>query len=172
MNETHWFAIKTRKDFQAAEQLAEVCDEVYFPIDHVKIPGHKPRKKALIPHVLFIRTTPRHALHLEQQGRREPGLSIPFWIYRYPKNDEIQIIDQKTIDLLRLLSSSETDGCVIYNSRDFRPTQRVRVIGGIYKGYEGYVKRIAKNRHVVVCIEGICMVALPFIHPDLLEPID
>ena len=45
------------------------------------------------------------------------------------------------------------------------------MIGGPYKGYEGYVQRVRKNKHVIVKIEGVCMVILPFIHPDLLQPV-
>ena len=48
----------------------------------------------------------------------------------------------------------------------------MRVIGGQFKGYEGHVQRVKKNKHVIVKIEGVCLVMLPFIHPDLLEPID
>lgn len=168
---TVWFAIRSKHDFQAEEALAKVCDEVFFPKEQVTIPGRKPRVKAVIPHVLFIRTTRSKALALETEGRQNPGLSPAIWIYRYPSDNTVQVIPQQSIDLLRLLTSDDTTRCRVYNSRDFKPSERVRVTGGIYQGYEGYVRRIAKNRHVVVSIEGVCMVILPFIHPDLLEPV-
>lgn len=169
---SEWFAIRTRQDFKAEEVLTGVCDEVFFPKTRVAVPGRKPVERALIPHVLFIRTTRTNALTLEAAGRRQPESCLPFWIYRYPKDNEIQVVSRASIHLLRLLTSDDTSECRIFTARDFREKQHVRVTGGIYKGYEGFVQRVRKNRHVVVRIEGVCMVILPFIHPDLLEPID
>lgn len=168
-NKSVWFAIKTKQDFKAEEILAKVCDEVYFPKEQVKISGGKTRLKAVIPHVLFIKTTRENALSLEINGRNHLRSSVPMWIYRYPHDNEIQIIPQRSIDLLRLLTSDDTLKCKVYTVKDFKINQRVRVTDGIFKGYEGFVKRIEKNKHVIVSIEGLCMVILPYIHPDLLE---
>lgn len=166
-----WYAIRTRQDFRAEERLAQVCDEVFFPKETIKTPDKKMRRKAVIPHVLFIRTTHDKALNLEAQGRHnEPG-AIPFWIYRYPNSQEIQEIPETSVDLLKLLTAEDTTRCQIYNPKEFKPNERVRITGGIYEGYEGYVQRVRKNKHVVVKIEGICMIILPFIHPDLLQPL-
>lgn len=167
-----WFAIKTRLDFKAEEALKPLCDEVFFPKEIVKTPDLRSRERAIIPRVLFIRTTRKNALTLEQEGREHPELSIPFWIYRYPKDNEIQVIPQSSIDLLRLLTATDTTKCEIFCKRDFKENEHVRVIGGVYEGYEGYVQRVRKNKHVIVKIEGVCMVMLPFIHPDLLQSID
>ncbi len=59
----------------------------------------------------------------------------------------------------------------MYNKADFRPGQLVSVTDGPFRGLTGTVQRVRKNRHVVVAIQGICMIMLPFIHPDLLKPI-
>ena len=48
---------------------------------------------------------------------------------------------------------------------------RVRVTEGIYKGAEGYVKRIRHARKVLVAIQGVAVVALSNIHPQHLEKI-
>lgn len=166
---TDWFAIKTRHDFRAEEALAGECEEVFFPKERVKLPTGRTKIKAVIPHVLFIKSTREKILDLEAAGRKSPESNIPFWIYRYPKSSEIQVIPPRSIELLKLLTTDDTTKCRIYTAKDFKINERVRVIGGIYQGYEGFVKRIEKNKHVVVSIEGVCLVILPFIHPDLLE---
>ena len=168
----HWFAIKTPKDFAAEAFFKDKCDDVFFPKEYVATENKKQRVRAVIPHVLFIKTTKENALSLEEFGRKHPEQSIPFWIYRFPKVNEIQVIPEISVELLRLLTSDDTSRCRIYTGHEFKENQRVRVTGGIYKGYEGYVQRIQKNKHVIVKIEGICMVILPFIHPDLLEKIE
>lgn len=169
MCKSYWFAIRTHQVFTIEKVLSDKCDEVFFPKETISNPGKKTVVKAAIPHVLFIKTTHHNARELENFSRRHPEQSIPFWIYRYPKDDEIQIIPQKSIDLLRLLTADDASRCRIYTGRKFRAKERVRVIGGTYKGYEGYVQRVQKNKHVIVKIEGVCMVILPFIHPDLLQ---
>ena len=169
---SEWFAIKTRTEFKAESVLSELCDEVFLPKHTVLGPLKKKRIRPVIPRVLFIRTSLTNALHLEEHSRTHPHETVPFWLYRFPDSKIPQVIPQRSLDLLRLLTSDDTSDCKIYTAKEFHPGQRVRVIDGIFKGHEGYVKRIAKNRHVIVNIEGVCMVILPFIHPDLLEPID
>lgn len=169
---SYWFAIKTQQDFKIEKILRDKCDEVFFPKEIISMPNKRTMTKAVIPHVLFIKTTHENARNLEFFSRSRSEQLIPFWIYRYPKDDEIQIIPQSSIDLLRLLTSDNTAQCRIYTGREFKAKEHVRVIGGLYKGYEGYVQRVQKNKHVIVKIEGVCMVILPFIHPALLQHID
>lgn len=170
-SKTEWFAIKTMRDFKAEGILSDFCAEVFFPKRSVKLPNKQTRNLALIPHVLFIRTTRDNALVLEAEGRNG-SLNLPFWIYRYPSDNEIQIISEGSIHLLRLLTAEDTSRCRIFTPTTFKEKEHVRITGGIYEGYQGFVQRIQKNKHVVVRIEGVCMVVLPFIHPDLLESID
>ena len=168
-DEPKWFAIRTHQALKAEKLLAPFCDEVFFPKETVKIEGKKSRVKALIPHVLFIKCTSERALQIEKESHQLSQVPIPFWIYRYPTDSKIQIISQRQIDLLQLLTTSDSSKCEIFNKTTFHEKDRVRIVGGIYQGYEGYVQRVHKNRHVVVRIEGVCAVLLPFIHPDLLQ---
>lgn len=167
-----WFAIKTRQDFRAEKVLTPVCKEVLFPKEHIKVEGKRASVKAVIPHVLFVKTSRSHILELEAEGRRHPESSLPFWIYRYPASDEVQVISESSIELVRLLTADDTSRCEIFNKRDFKAMQRVRITGGRFEGYEGSVVRVKKNKHVVVQIAGVCLLMLPMIHPDLLSPID
>ena len=45
----------------------------------------------------------------------------------------------------------------------------VRVTDGPFKGAEGHIKRIKKDRRLVVTIPGIVAVATTYIHPHFLE---
>lgn len=169
---TEWFAIKTRQAFKAETEFSSICEEILFPKEVVRLPGGKSRLKVIIPHTLFIKTTRENALELERRGREHPEQSIPFWIYRYPHDNRIQAIPQSSIHLLKLMTAADSAKCQIFNKSDFKKDQHVKITDGQFKGYEGYVVRVKKNRHVVVKIEGVCLVLLPFIHPDFLESID
>lgn len=166
---TQWFALKTRREAIVADALRQSVAEIYFPTEVVHRPNLPPRERAIIPRVLFVRATPRRLLELEEKSRLNGA--TPFWIYRYPNSRQIQPVSQRSIDLLRLLTATDTTRCEIFNKQDFREGQRVIVTGGPFQGYQGSVQRVRKNRHVIVRIEGICLVMLPFIHPDLLSPL-
>lgn len=170
--DTQWYAIRTRNETRAEEILGRECAEVYCPKEEIRTPEGKTRTRVLLPRVLFIRTTRRHALELEEQSRRIDSGIPPFWIYRYIKGEEIQPIGEAQIHLLHLLTAPEPEKCEIFTKTDFRPGALVRVTGGPYKGNVGTVQRVRKNKHVIVRIEGICMIMLPFIHPDLLEVVE
>lgn len=49
---------------------------------------------------------------------------------------------------------------------------KVRVLGGIFEGAEGTLKRIKGDRRVVVSIPGVIAVATANIHASLLEKIE
>lgn len=52
---------------------------------------------------------------------------------------------------------------------DFRRGEHVRVIDGIYKGAEGYIRKVRSDRKLVVEVRGIAVVAVSYIHPAFLE---
>ena len=167
-----WFAIRTRQVFDAEQRLEPLCNEVFLPKQQVVGCDRRKRLRAVIPRVLFVRTTLSSLLEMERLGHEVPEANLRFWIYRYPKENRVRPIADKSISLLRLITAPDQTRCEIFRKTDFRVDQPVRVTGGEFEGYEGYVHRVHKNRHVVVKIEGLCMVMLPFIHPDLLQPLE
>ena len=54
----------------------------------------------------------------------------------------------------------------------YRKGQRVRVINGIYKGAEGYIKKIKSDRKLLVALNGVAVVAVSYIPPAYLEPLE
>lgn len=54
----------------------------------------------------------------------------------------------------------------------FHKGDRVRVIDGIFKGYEGHIKRIKHDRRLIVTIEGVAAFATKFIPPAFLEKVE
>lgn len=169
MNSPSWFAIKSRAEFQLEFQLQDEVDAIFLPKETRKDAAGKRRIRSMIPGVLFIMTHCENALRLERLSHDIESSLPPFWIYRYQGETDIAPISPRDINLLRLLTAQDASRCEIYNRKDFETGQYVRVTGGIFQGQQGYVQRVRKNRHVVVKIEGLCAILLPYIHPDLLE---
>ena len=170
---SNWYAVKTAREFELLSLLEPRCEETYIPVETVMSDSGKMRKRPIIPRILFIRCSEKEALSFEGESHLIPPKLPSLWIYRYKKGEKIQPIRQEEMELFRLLTADKNDlRCEIFRKEDFRKGDRVRVVAGPFAGYEGYINRIRKNKHVVVEIEGLCALALPFIHPDLLEKTD
>lgn len=167
-----WYAIRTHQESRVEQELSPNFEELFYPKEIRTTEGKRKVTRAIIPHVMFVKTTLDKIQSLERQGREHPEMYARFWVYRYPKDQRMQVIPKNSINLLKLLTANDSTKCEIFRKEDFKENQQVRVKGGPFEGYTGYVQRIRKNKHVLVKIEGICMVVLPFIHPDLLEVIE
>ena len=53
-----------------------------------------------------------------------------------------------------------------------RPSKRVKVVAGDFTGIEGVIKRVKRNKCVVVQIEGVVAVAIAYIPQAFLRVID
>lgn len=169
---TGWFAIRTWYDFDAERILGEECEEVFFPKRTVATPTGKIIERAYIPHLLFVKAESIRLRQLEWMSRDPDLFPFRFWIYRYPDEDRVQTIGEQDIHLLRLLTTDGGEGVEIFHNLEMAKGTRVRITGGKFKGYQGVVRRVSRKRHVLVKIEGVCVVMLPHIHPELLEIID
>lgn len=169
---THWYAIKTRSEASTQAYLESVCESVYAPKIRIRTADNNSQTalRSAAPHLLFFLSTESDAIRLEKESRQEGSPVSPFWIYRLPGSDKIQPISNEEFNLFRLLTTDDpSTQCEIYGKADFHIGQHVRVTAGPFAGYTGYTRRIRNNKHVVVEIEGLCAIALPFIHPSLLQ---
>ena len=93
----------------------------------------------------------------------EPGTSAPARV----KDKEMEmfiLVCRTPAEYLKFFDEDFLSKCKV--------GQKVRVTGGIYEGAEGYIKRIKKDRRLLVRIEGVAVVATGFIPPSLLEPVE
>lgn len=70
--------------------------------------------------------------------------------------------------------ASSFDDRLLYLQSDpanWQKGQRVRVMGGTFRGYEGRFVRMKGDRRIVVEIPGVIAIATGFIHPSMVEPI-
>lgn len=58
------------------------------------------------------------------------------------------------------------------DSTRYQKGVHVRVIDGPFKGAEGYICRIKKNRRLIVALEGVCAIATSYIPQEFLQVID
>ena len=94
-------------------------------------------------------------------------------IYRRADSTEPAPIDDREMEMFILVTSALDGREVEYAGQtfDFKPGERVRVTEGPFKGAEGVIKRIKKDRKLLVSINGIVVVAVSHIPAPFLERI-
>jgi transcription antitermination factor NusG len=81
------------------------------------------------------------------------------------------VIPDKEMGIFKLVCTSGAEGLEFFADEDmtrYKQGDRVRVLEGPLKGAEGYIRRIRKDRRLLVAIEGFIAVATSFIPPQFL----
>ena len=169
-----WYALKVfySKARQVQEDFRKLGYDTYLPImieERFNAGELRYVEKPLVASLLFVhcpenylleykRTHDTHMLYYADLITKRPGR-----------------IPDREMDIFRIATSvAGTDPGAMYLGSDTEKLctgDRVRVMDGIYKGAEGYVKRIRHARKVLVAIKGVAVVALSNIHPQYLQKI-
>ena len=164
-------ALKIRDFLQSEKQV-----EVFLPVEEkVTVKNGKPhiRQAPMFNSLIFIHHTQNDITSLKRSNREL--LSLRYYMRHHSDDTPPEIIhipDGQMKQFIRV--TSREDGSVIpLGNKDFthKKGRRVRIIDGIFKGVEGKVCRVKKDRRVVVTLEGVCSVAISCISPYLLEDI-
>lgn len=125
-------------------------------------------EKQLIPSLLFVRCSEDWLVKFKHEHNAD------FMYYAEPDSSRPGAIPDNEMRSFILVTSADAGRDVKYFGADapeYRTGDRVRVTGGIYAGAEGYIKRIKKDRKLIVSVTGVAVVAVSYIHPDFLEKI-
>ncbi len=119
-------------------------------------------------------------IHLEQdkltelKRTRTELASLRYYMHHYPgRPSEIITIPDKQMENFMRAVSVDDSRIMFLGNQDFSKKigRPVRVVDGPFKGVEGIVCRVKKDRRVIVYLKDILTVALSCISPDLLEEI-
>lgn len=170
-----WFAMRVtyRRELLVQRMLEERNIENYIPKQYVADKKH-PGKKVLCPvihNIIFVYTTPAKMQELKSEG------CIPYLQYMMDRRSGEKIIVPESQMRQFIFATADYDEALLY----FAPSElnlakgtHVRITGGKMAGMEGIFLKVkgARDRRVVVQIEGVVAVAFASIHPDLIEVID
>ena len=154
---THWYAAKVF--YNRVQPLIAYCREhgieFFAPVD-------------VIPSLLF--------LHCEESDIErfisESGNKVS--LYRNAARTHPAIIPDKEMEVFCFVVTAGHQGLTLLGEDrpEYHLGDRVVVTQGPFKGAEGHIKRIKKDRRLVVTIPGVVAVATAYIHPDLLKKVE
>lgn len=171
--EKQWYALKVF--YNRYEDLVKLLHrdgcETYIAMKRVKsVRGgiEKWTERPLISSLLFVKCEEKFLLKFKYE------FNSMFLFYRDLNNGAPAPVSQKEMDIFRIVTSTR-DSDLQYIGESVPGLQkgdRVRVLSGPFAGAEGYIRRIKNDRRLLVEIEGVAVVATPFIHPSLLVKIE
>ena len=193
----NWYAMKVffNKVFEIEALLEERALETYIPVRKVQLKGEEHLR---IARRLSVPDDRRRDNQYVQAGPvifkrvpivnsllffRAPEDRIPEmeslilgrgFVYRMADRKRPSVIPDKQMAMFQMVCSSGADGLEFFSDDDitrYKQGDKVRVLEGPLKGAEGYIKRIRKDRRLLVSIEGFIAVATSFIPPQFLEKV-
>lgn len=172
--EPHWYALKVfyNKIKPIREEAEADGVSTFIPMCIVEQEGKEGLEyveKQVISSLLFVHCTPEWLRDLKKRH-----LTQLMW-YSDPGDEHHLPAPIPDGEMKSFMIVTSGGGPVEYlgsTITELHRGQKVRVTGGVYKGAEGYIKRVRRNRKFLVAISGIAVVAVSYIHPSYLEPID
>ena len=184
----NWYALKVfyNKVFFIEEALQKEHLEVYFPVKKVRVAqsalrrvddstryeriGDKAvlRRVPVVNSLLFVRASEDE---IKQVQKLVYGYAL---VYYNAERTGPAVIPDRQMAIFRMVASSGADGLEFFSDEsivNYKQGDKVRAKEGPLKGAEGYIKRIKKDRRLLVAIEGFVAVATSFIPPQFLEVI-
>ena len=168
-DQLNWYALrafkgrvlKIKEDFEAAGYKTYMAMQIRESVRN----GHRVFKEVqLVPQLLFVYCT-ENALNCYKNGHFNEIM-----IYKNKatneKGEEVLVpapIPEAQMNLFMFITSASNSNDLEYFGASmplFEEGDRVIVTEGVYKGATGFVKRIRKDRKLLVAIEGVAVIAI------------
>ena len=151
-----WYAIKVF--WRRTARIREVLDGL----------GMEYYAQKVVPSYVFIHTDELSAKRL---AHNQFGF---IYLYSDRKNRKPVVVPDREIEIFKIVTSVQDTGLELLDEdpSKYMVGDLVRVTEGPFKGAEGYVKRIRKDRRLVVIISGVAAIATSFIPPSQLEKVE
>ena len=153
----HWYALKVYYNRTAplAAALAAQGVEHFAPTD-------------VISSLLFIRCDEQFITTFAADHWQQ------VWLYRRTDDRSPAPIPDREMEIFRFVVTAGRQGLELLGDDrpEYHEGDRVVVTGGPFRGAEGHIRRIRRDRRLVVAIRGVVAVATTYIHPSLLKKAD
>ncbi|WP_297905027.1 UpxY family transcription antiterminator [uncultured Parabacteroides sp.] len=168
-----WFAMRAtyRRSKNVCELLEKEKIECFIPMRYETREIRGKKKRELVPvvqNLMFVYAAPKVIQEIKSK------VEYLQYIVNTRSGEKIIVPEEQ---MRRFIAVAGTyDEQLLW----FKPEEvnlakgtRVRITGGVFEGQEGvFIKvRGARDRRVVVEIQGVIAVAMAAIHPDLIEPL-
>ena len=179
-SERAWYPMRVTygREVKVKEALDKLGIDNFLPMHYELVdPGDGNKRRMLVPaiHNLIFVHDSREDITLLKTTRRE------FQPLRYITKhfaesvaDNILTVPETQMRNFMRVASVQDDSVIFLDNSDYlnRVGRRVLITEGYFAGVEGVIKRIKKNKHVVVQLEGLAAVAVTYVPASCLRALD
>lgn len=168
-----WFAMRVtyRRELEVKVLLDQKGIGNFIPMHYVVciVKGRKKRELVPVVHnLIFVRITLADIQELKKD------ISYLQYMTDSRSGEKIIVPDGQRRDFIAV-AGTYNEHLLFFKPEEINPAKGtpVRIIGGDFEGYEGIFIKVkgARDRRVVICIQGIIAMAMATISPDLVEVI-
>ena len=165
------------RELKIKKLLDELDIENFVPMRYDYVKTNFNKKKKLIPaihNLIFVRSSQKTLTELKMsRSDFEPMRYMTRQSVINGQSEIIRVPDKQMENFMRVASVCD-DRVMILDTNDFitKIGKRVEVTDGYFAGVIGVIKRIRKNKHVVVQIDGVAAVAIAYVPAKCLNIID
>ncbi len=178
INEIKWYPMRSSygREKIVKNNLDKLGIDNYLPMTYQIVEENGKRHRELVPaihNLIFIHSSRSIITDLKKSNTHLSSL-------RYMKRKSLETSNSQALILTVPINQMNNfitatkgheEDVTYLDSKNGNCTigQKVRITDGIFGGVEGYIKRIHKNKRVLVCVKGISSVMLNFVPKDLLK---
>lgn len=174
-----WFPM--RVTYSREEKVKQYLDtlqiENFLPmrVGLVRNRDGKPKRKLVpaVPNLIFIHSTQELITELKMTRRELQPLRYMTNHVADGGHSILKVPDRQMQNFMRV-AAVQDNSVFFLQTNDFlqKEGRRVRIVEGDFAGVEGVIKRIHRNKHVVVQLDNIAAVAIAYVPGSFLQEID
>lgn len=171
-----WYPMRVtyHRELRIKEQLDLMGIENFVPMHYDLTDSYEGPRKTLVPaihNLIFVHASQEVLTHLKMHKKEFEPMR---YMMKASANGMLEILhvpDRQMEDFIKV-TSSQDEHIIFLDVRDSANMgRRVRITAGRFKGIEGVIKRIKKNKYFLIQIDGVAAVAITYVPSDCLEPI-
>lgn len=167
------------RELKVKERLDALEVETYIPMHYQIVVRGGNRKRLLVPaihNLIFVHSSQAYITNLKMTDPTMDPLRYIMHKSHEDKDAPATIVTVPDAQMENFIKATkvEDESLVYLNYEDYlsKPGKRVLIIDGPFTGVEGVIKRIKKNRQVVVAINDIAAVMITAVPRSFLKEID
>ena len=170
---SYWYALKVfyKRTGLLNKELQEAGHQTFIPsvpVKKVENGAVRYSNEVAVSSLLFVKCPEKFILGFKLLHEHD------FLVYRSLEDGRPGRIPEKEMDnFMKALKINDPDAEFLGSDTTwFKDGQRVRIIEGVHKGREGWIRRIKGRKRFIVCVEGVAAVAYQAIPAEQLEVLE
>lgn len=177
-NRLQWYPMRItyHRELTIKEHLDSLGIQNFLPMRHELVETKDGKKLMFVPaihNLIFVYSTQKKLTELKMTKKEfEPMRYIMKPCEDGERGEIMHVPDWQMENFIRVASAEENSVQYLdYDNYLRKVGKQVRIMEGNFAGVEGVIKRIKKNKYVVVQIEGVAAVAITYIPAHYLTEI-